>query len=326
MISRRQLRIKVLQTLYAYYKTEDGEVAKAEKELLFTINKAYDLYHYLLILIVELANYSESRIDLARNKLVPSHDDLHPNTRFIDCKHIEQLRNCDQLIHHVELKKLNWVQSPELIKEIFGELEKDEVYQDFMSKESISYADETKLLTRIFTHIVFPSENLDLLLEEQSIYWNDDFEYIVSMILKTIKRFKEDDSEKEPILELYKNPEDKGFAVELFRKTISNRDEYMDYIKSNTKNWDVDRIAFMDILIMQMSIAEFIGFSSIPTKVTMNEYLDISKMYSTNKSNVFINGVLDKVLIVLRDQKKIKKAGRGLIGEFDGKKEKKNEE
>ena len=143
------------------------------------------------------------------------------------------------------------------------------------------------------------------------------------MILKTLKRFKEDDSEKEPLLQLYKNPEDKDFARDLFRKTIANRDEYLEYIKSNTKNWDLDRIAFMDILIMQMSITEFLGFPSIPTKVTMNEYLDISKEYSTSKSNVFINGILDKIAIQLKEQSKVKKSGRGLIGEFDEKKAKK---
>lgn len=323
MISRRQLRIKALQTLYAYYNGKDGEVSKAEKELLFNINKAYDLYHAMFVLIIEIANYAESRIDLARKKLVPSQKDLDPNTRFIDAKLIQQFRDCDQLIRYVNAKKITWVNYPDLIKELYQLFTEDEQFVAFMEAETVSYADEIKLLTHLFTDIIYPNDNLEQVLEEQSIYWTDDLEYMISMVIKTLKRFKEDDSHTEPLLELFKNPdnlkvpEDKEFAIELFRKSILNHDEYMEYIKTNTTNWDLERIAFLDILIMQMAITEFIGFPSVPIKVTLNEYLEISKLYSTSKSNVFINGVLDKVAGKLRESKKIKKSGRGLIGEID---------
>jgi N utilization substance protein B len=320
MISRRQLRIKALQTLYAYYKTEDGQVSKAEKELLFNINKSYDLYHSMFILLIEIANYSESRIDLAKKKYVPSEEDLHPNTRFINSKLIQQFRNSEQLIRYVDVKKITWVNHPEIIKEFYEAFAVDQVFMDFMMAENISYSDEIKLFTHIYTNIIYPNENLELVLEEQSIYWNDDLEYMISMVIKTLRRFKEDSSQKYPLLDLYKNtenkrvPEDKEFAIDLFRKSIVNRDEYIEYIKSSTTNWDLDRIAFMDILLMQMAITEFIVFPSIPVKVTLNEYLEISKTYSTSKSSVFINGVLDKVASELMDSKKIRKTGRGLIG------------
>jgi N utilization substance protein B len=323
MISRRQLRIKTLQTLYAYYNNEDGQVSKAEKELLYNINKAYDLYHSIFVLFIDIANYAESRIDLARNKRLPSNEDLHPNTRFLDSNLIEQFRHCDQLIRYVELKKISWVNYPELIKELHQKILADVGFIEFMEAEKVTFSDEVKLFAHILTDIVYPNENLEQVLEEQSIYWNDDLEYIISMVIKTLKRFKSDGREKMPLLELYKNPdgrnvpEDKAFAIDLLRKSIANREEYVGYIKENTKNWDLDRIAFMDILIMQMAIAEFIGFESIPTKVTLNEYLEISKIYSTNKSSVFINGVLDKVASQLKESKKIIKTGRGLIGEFD---------
>lgn len=314
MISRRQLRIKVLQTLYAYYQAENDQLNLAEKELNKNINKSYDLYHYLLIMIMEITDLAESRIEIARNKRIPSEEDLNPNTRFVDNKLTHQLRHCDQLLRYADAKKLSWLNYPELIKELYNLLIEDEAFIEYMKREESGYTEDKKIIYRIFTNIILPNENMESVLEEQSIYWNDDLEFMISMIIKTLKRFNVED-EQVKLLDLYKNPEDKDFAIELFRKSIMNKNEYLTYIKKNTKNWDMDRIAFMDILIMQMAIAEIIGFSSIPTKVTLNEYLEIAKFYSTTKSNVFINGVLDKVVAELKDENKVKKTGRGLIGE-----------
>jgi len=315
MISRRQLRIKVLQTLYAYYNTEASEISKSEKELHFSISKAYDLYHYLLVLMVDIVLYAESRIEIARNKKIPTYEDLHPNTRFIDNRVITQIRENSQLLRYIDQHKLNWANYPELIKELYGEVVCDEGYKAYMETGEATYDDDKKILIRIFNQIILPNENLDQVLEEQSIFWNDDLEFIVSMVVKTIKRFKEGDGPDKELLKLYKNEEDKDFAVLLFRNALMHRDEYLGYIKENTRNWDLERIAFLDILIMQMAIAEMITFSSIPTKVTLNEFLDIAKFYSTEKSNVFINGVLDKILAQLKTEKKLVKKGRGLIGE-----------
>ena len=317
MISRRQLRIKALQSLYAYYKTGREDMKRSEKELHFNIEKAYELYHYLLILIVDVVLYAESRIDLARNKRIPTKEDLHPNTRFLENKLIDQLRNNEQLLRYVDQHKLNWVNYPELIKEIYNRLVESDDYKAYMKAEENGYADDKRLLTFIYTHLVFSSDLLVSIMEEQSIYWNDDLEFITSMIVKTFKKFKEEDGANKKLMDLYKNKEDKDYVLKLYRQTIVHRDEYVDYIKENTRNWDLDRIAFMDILIMQIAIAELVAFPSIPTKVTLNEYLEISKFYSTSKSNVFINGVLDKVVMQLKEEKKVIKTGRGLIGEND---------
>jgi len=317
MISRRQLRIKALQSLYAYYKTGGEDMRHSEKELHFNIEKAYELYHYLLLLMIDVVLYAESRIDLARNKRIPTEQDLNPNTRFIENKFIEQLRNNAHLLKFVDQHKLNWVNYPELAKEVYNRLIESEDYEAYMSAEEHSYADDKRIVTFIFTHIVYSSELLYSILEEQSIFWNDDLEFITSMIVKSIKKFKEEDGEAKSLMELYKNKEDKDYVVKLYRQTIIHRDEYVEYIKVNTRNWDLDRIAFMDILIMQIAIAELVAFPSIPTKVTLNEYLEISKFYSTSKSNIFINGVLDKVVMQLKEDKKIVKTGRGLIGEND---------
>lgn len=317
MISRRQLRIKALQTLYAYYKTGSEEMSRSEKELHFNIDKAYALYHYLLLLIIDVALYAESRIELARNKRIPTQEDLHPNTRFIENRLIEQLRNNTKLLRFVEQQKLNWANYPELIREIYKQLVESEEYTRYMSAASNGYAEDKRMVTHIYTHLIFPSEMLASILEEQSIYWNDDLEFITSMIVKTFRKFREEDGPDKPLMELYKNQEDRDYVIKLFRFSILHRNEYVEYIKQNTRNWDLERIAFMDILIMQMAIAELVGFPSIPTKVTLNEYLEISKYYSTSKSNVFINGVLDKVVIQLKEEGKVVKTGRGLIGEND---------
>lgn len=317
MISRRQLRIKALQSLYAYYKTDREDMGRSEKELHFNIQKAFELYHYLLLLIIDVILYAESRIELARNKRIPTHEDLHPNTRFIENQLVDQVRNNESLLRFVDQHKLNWSNYPELIKDIYAKLIENEEYASYMSAEESGYAEDKKMITHIYTHMVFPSELLSSVMEEQSIYWNDDLEFITSMIVKTFKKFKEGDGPDKSLMELYKSDEDRDYVVKLYRQTIIHREEYVEYIKLNTRNWDLDRIAFMDILIMQMAIAELIGFPSIPIKVTLNEYLEISKFYSTSKSSVFINGVLDKVVFQLKEEKKIVKKGRGLIGEND---------
>jgi N utilization substance protein B len=318
MISRRQLRIKALQSLYAYYKTGGEDMRLSEKELHFNIEKAYELYHYLLLLIIDVVLYAESRIEIGRNKRIPTQQDLNPNLRFLENKLVEQLRNNEHLLRFVDQHKLNWVNYPELIKEIYKKLVESEEYAAYMeSEEKPSYAEDKRLLTFIYTHLIYSSELLYSILEEQSIFWNDDLEFIISMVVKTFKKFREEDGPDKALMDLYKNKEDRDYVVKLFRQAILHRDEYVEYIKENTRNWDLDRIAFMDILIMQIAIAELVAFPSIPTKVTLNEYLEISKFYSTSKSNVFINGVLDKVVMQLKEGKKIVKSGRGLIGEND---------
>ena len=317
MISRRQLRIKALQSLYAYYTTGREDMRRSEKELHFNIEKAYELYHYLFLLLIDVILYAESRIELARNKRIPTHEDLHPNTRFINNRLADQIRNNDHLLRFVEQHKLNWVNHPELIKEVYTRLIESEEYEAYMNAEEHGYAEDKRLVTFIYSHIVFSSERLDSIMEEQSIYWNDDLEFITSMIVKTFKKFKEDDKPDKPLMELYKNKEDSDYVLKLYRQTILHHEEYVEYVKQNTRNWDLERIAFMDILIMQIAIAELVAFPSIPTKVTLNEYLEISKFYSTSKSSIFINGVLDKVVMQLKEEKLILKKGRGLIGEND---------
>lgn len=315
MLSRRILRIKILQSLYAFYKAGEESLARAEKQLFFSIRKTYDLYHYLLVLIVEIVRFLESRIELARNKQIPTFEDLHPNMRFIDNRLVQQISRNDHLASYLKETKLSWANYPELIKVLCKRIDESEDYIGYMSKESVDYEDDKKIIIKLLSSVIILSEELFQNLEEQSIFWNDDAEFVISMIIKTLKKFKKDSGPNVPLMPMYRNEEDKNFVKRLFRRAISNGDDYLAMIGKHTKNWEVERIAFMDILVMQLCIAEIIEFEDIPTKVSFNEYLEISKFYSTTKSSYFINGILDKIIHELKMMKIIEKKGRGLIGE-----------
>ena len=315
MISRRIIRIKVLQVLYAYYTAPDKSIDNTEKELFFSLKKTYDLYHYLLQLPVEIANHANNVIELRKKKHFPTEEDLNPNTRFVNSQLIYQLRNNGSLGKYLKDKKISWKDEPELIKKLYNNLIETDFYKEYMTAKEHSYQDDKKMMELLFAEVVLQSENLDHLLEEQSIYWNDDLDFVISMIIKTIKKFREYSGEDQSLLPFFKDEEDREFAKNLYRKSVLNHDELKKIVKEHTENWDIERIAFTDNLIMELAIAEFIYFPSIPTKVTLNEYIELSKYYSTQKSRNFINGILDKALKSMKQDNKIVKSGRGLIGE-----------
>jgi N utilization substance protein B len=303
--------------LYAYFQNEDGDIHKAEKSLLFSIQKTFDLYHYLLLLMVDIADYASARIDIALLKKIPSYEDLNPNTKFIDNKIIGLIRENKQLKDYLAKTPLTWSQTPELLKKLHNRIRMADFFREYMGNPLRSFAEDKKVIIEIYNKEIVVFEGLYQVLEEQSIFWNDEVEFIISMIAKTIKGFSEDSKEKNKLFPLYKNDEDRDFAKNLFRKSIVHQKEYRDIVESFAKNWDIERIAFMDFLILEMAIAEAVEFTFIPTKVTINEYLEIAKSYSTEKSRIFINGLLDKIFKHLKQTEKIKKTGRGLIGEME---------
>ncbi len=315
MISRRIIRTKVLQILYAYYASEERSINNSEKELFFCIHKTYDLYHYLMSLLVEIADYAENRIEIKRNKHQPTPEDLNPNTKFVDNQLIKQLRENRVLRAYIEKQKLTWANHPELIKELYLIIQESDFYKQYMETSNRSYTEDRKFAEKVFNNVFLVSEELYQVLEEQSIYWNDDVDFVIAVIIKTLKKFNENSSASTSLMPLFKDEDDREFAKDLFRKAIINHDELQVLVKSHSNNWDLERIAFMDILIMQLAITEFLYFPSIPTKVTMNEYIELSKFYSTEKSRNFINGILDKTLKDLKKEDKVQKVGRGLIGE-----------
>ncbi len=315
MISRRIIRTKVLQILYAFYTTEDQSLSKTERELFFGIGKTYDLYHFLLSLVLEIADYDEQRIEIRKNKFRPTHEDLNPNTKFIDNKVIHLLRENNDLNAYFNKIKLSWVNYPELIKELHNYLTESDFYNEYINNSSSGFIEERKFVDKIFNDVILVSEEVHDALEEMSIYWNDDIDFVITMISKTLKKFTKDSGREENLLPMFKDVDDEDFAKNLLRKAILNHDELREMIKSHSQNWDLDRIAFMDILIMQLAVTEFLYFPSIPTKVSLNEYIELSKFYSTEKSRNFINGILDKILKDLKNTGQIQKTGRGLIGE-----------
>jgi N utilization substance protein B len=301
--------------LYAFNRREDENLLQAETELMFSIGKSYDLYHFLMLLVLEVADIASEKIDQALQKRIPSHEDLNPRKRFIDNQLICQLRKNLEFKNYLTSKKLSWVNNSHIPRLLYNKMIVWEVYEEYMNSENCNYQSDKKFIIRLITELFSNSEDLQSNLEEQSIYWNDDMEYISSMVEKTLKKFKTDSGEKTSLMPLFKNAEDEEFVKILFRKAIVHSKKCSELIDKNTTNWEVDRIALMDILVMQLAITEILEFPEIPVKVTLNEYIEIAKYYCTSKSSTFVNGILDNIVKEIRDEGLFNKFGRGLVGE-----------
>ena len=315
MISRRLLRIKALMALYAFNRREDVSLTQAETELMFSIGKSYDLYHYLMLLVLELADIAGEKIDQALQKRIPSHEDLNPRRRFVDNQVIAQLRKNIEFKNYISTKKLSCVNNSHIPRLLYNKMIVWETYEEYMASENTNYVLDKKFIIRLITEHFSNSEDLQSNLEEQSIYWNDDMEYISSMVEKTLKKFKTDSADTTPLMPLFKNTEDEEFVKILFRKAILHSKKCSELIDKNTTNWEVDRIALMDILVMRLAITEILEFPEIPVKVTLNEYIEIAKYYCTSKSSTFVNGILDNIVKEIRGEGLFNKFGRGLVGE-----------
>ena len=308
MINRELIRLKVIQVIYAYYQNEGKNVEAAEKELFFSLSKAHDLYNYLLLLMVEVTRFADRRIDNRRHKLRPTYEDLNPNTRFIDNAFMAQLAANVQLAEFCENQKRSWEDESEFVKRLFERIEESKVYQEYMAKETLTYEDDRELWRKLYRTFIAQNDEIDELLEEQSLYWNDDKAIVDTFVLKTIKRFEPTKGAEQELMPEYRDDEDKEFARKLFRNAIKNAEVYRNLMAENAKNWNMERLAFMDILIMQVALAEILSFPSIPVSVSLNEYVEIAKMYSTPKSGSFINGMLDTIVNQLKKENKLRKA------------------
>ena len=307
MISRRILRIKVLQTIYSYYQNGDGDIAKYEKELDYSIGRSYSLYFFLMQLAIDVCDYAQNRIESNRQKHLATQSDLNPNYKFVNNKLIAQLRENQHLQKQMSQSKLSWNKHPELIKRLFKDFSESQEYINYMESESTAYEDDKKILSFFFSQIVCECDLLYQTLEEMSIYWTDSAEFIIGMVIRTIERYRIGYGSDYALMPMYKNEEDATFARKLFDSAVASCDEYRKLISECTTNWDIERIAFFDILILQTAVAEIEKFPEIPLKVTFNEYIELAKNYSTTRSCTFINGVLDKITQVLRQQKRIMK-------------------
>ncbi len=314
MINRRFIRVKVLQLLYAYLKSGEDNFSKAERELQFSIDRTYDLYFHLLQLALELKLLAEKKIEIGKNKKLPTHSDLNPNLKFVNNKVLCQLTENEMLKTNINNTKLNWNSYPSFIQNLYKELSETDFFIKYMEKEDRNYSDEKRFIIDIYKNVIIESEELEIILEEHSIFWISDYDFVIKSIINTVNFFQAEENENKRLLPQYNKEEDEQYLKDIFRKTLLNYDDTSVIITKYTKNWDFERIATIDALILNMAICEFLHFPSIPTKVTLNEYVELSKNFSAKKNSVFINGVLDRVLKDLLKEDKIIKLGRGLIG------------
>ena len=314
MLNRRHLRIKVLQALYAYFQSDEDNFRRTENEMLNAIERIYDLYLYLMLTFEELATIEERRLEELKVKIRPSESDMNPNKKFVENSVFKMLSENKSLRRAAEENKVNWIgdENQEMFRKVMGYIRESENYFAYMNNVEIGFEADLEFTMALFKSEIANSELIYHFFEEKSIQWMDDIDLACSMVLKTLKGFQM--NEVNEIMPLHKDEKDeKEFVQILLRKTIDRDQENLKLIDELTKNWDLDRIAKMDIIIMKMAITELQEFNSIPKKVTLNEYIEISKFYSTPKSNAFINGILDKAIDRLEKDNKIQKIGRGLM-------------
>ena len=304
MINRVLIRIKIIQIVYAYYQNGSKNLDAAEKELLFSLSKAYDLYNYLLMLMVAVANYAQRKLD---SRLIIDDVTKSKLTALVENKFLRQLEVNKQLVDYVLNQKRTWDNDSAVVRNLFDTIFNGDIFNDYLTEGETTYEADRELWRKIYKNYIKDSDDLEAHLEEQSLYWNDDKATVDTFILKTIKKFDEAKGADQPLLPEFKDDEDREFAIRLFRRSILNGEEYRKMIEENTRNWEFDRLALMDIIIMQVAVAEMLSFPNIPLSVTLNEYVELAKNYSTHKSGSFVNGTLDGVVLMLQDQGKLLK-------------------
>lgn len=315
LINRRFLRIKVFQGIYTYYRTENADLVQIEKDIFESINKVYDLYLYLIKLLLHVHQASEEILEQNRKKNLPSREDLNPNRRFVNNLVLNALKNNVQLDQLMTLRQITWKEDHDDVRRIFKAFREDEAYQLYMIREDESLEIDKEIIVKLFKEYLGISDVIHSVLEEKDIYWQDDLPIAAITVIKTIQDLPEIDTTNITILaDLYKNKqEDQAFVKELLLKTVSFGDEYGELVSAGAENWETERIALLDMILMKMALSELEHFPTIPVKVTLNEYIELAKVYSTPKSKVFINGVLDKLVADMKRKKRINKSGRGLV-------------
>ena len=294
MINRELIRIKVVQLTYAYYQNGNRNLDVAEKELLFSLSKAYHLYHYLLALIVAVSKEARKHYEVETAKAERENLPL-PSSKFVDNKFAVQLEENKQLCDFISSQKQTWDDDIEFVRKLYSQIIQSNIYTEYMADEESTYETDREVWRKLYKSFVMENDEIDNVLEEKSLYWNDDKEIVDTFVIKTIKRFEPGNSTEQELLPEYKDDEDKDFARKLFRATILNADQYQRYMSETSRNWDFSRLAYMDVVIMQIAIAEMLTFPNIPINVTINEYVDLAKIYSTPKSSGYINGMLDSI-------------------------------
>jgi N utilization substance protein B len=293
----------VLQIVFAYYQKGNNDLKAAENELRLSLRRSHDLYFYFLLLIIEVTHLQERRIDARKHKLRPTGEDLMPDTRLIDNRFMRQLETNEMLFDYVKEHGISWVNETGFIKTVLDLILASDLYREYVNNPDSSYEIDREFWRMVFRKLICGNQEIEDALEDISIYWNDDIEIIQTFVLKTIKRFDEKNGSKEELLPMFKDDEDASFVIELFRKSLEQGNKYREWIDRHIKNWESERVANMDLIIMQVALAEIMNFPAIPVKVSLNEYIDAAKYYSTPRSGPFINGILDSIVKELKKER-----------------------
>jgi len=303
MINRTIIRLKVLQIVYAYYQKNSRDLALAENELMFSMQKSYDLYHYLLLLITLLTDTEQKRLDKQINRFLATEAERNPNRRLADNRFAELLNRNEQLQKFAREKGTFWNnESSHFLRSTLNKILQSVMYKDYLESEN-TYESDRNFWYKIFKDLILTDDELTEVLEDESIFWNDDMEIIGAFVLKTIRRLTIDSPAGQALYPMFKDMEDKDFAIQLLHHSILEEEESSRRITNQISNWDIERLAQMDLYILQMALAELRNFPSIPISVTLNEYIDLARYYSTPKSPVFINGILDAIVKELKNEK-----------------------
>ncbi|MDR2385246.1 MAG: transcription antitermination factor NusB [Tannerella sp.] len=307
MINRILIRIKVLQIVFAFYQTGNSDLKVAENELKLSIKRSYDLYHYFLLLIVEVTRMYERMIDTKKSKFRPSEKEMNPDVRLLNNRLSLQISENEALLKYNKEHGISWADDTDFIKKILDLILKSDIYADYIGKRDDSFETDREFWRLVFKRLISNNSFVEDYLEEKSIYWNEDIAIIESFVIKTIRRFDEQLGSKNELMPMFSNNGDYEFVIKLFRQSLLHGDKYRALIDKHTSNWESERLANMDIVIMQVAIAELLNFPTIPITVTLNEYIDAAKYYSTPKSGSFVNGVLDSIVAELKKENQLSK-------------------
>ena len=320
MLGRRYFRIKVFQTLYGWFLGGETRPEVAEKSLLQSIDRIYELYFLQFSFLLEVMNFYEIKMEDAKHKFYPTEEELNPSQKLINNLVIRQIRENKDLQDNIKAYKISWTEEQEMVRKVYQKMRNSKDLKEYLNSDISSYKEDSETVYRLIKKFIVKSGELQFFCEERSIFWTDDYHSVALLLLKTIKLLTESFSENASFTNLFTKEddandpkEDRKFMLDLFRKTITDCDDYDKLIEAKTRNWELDRIALTDIIMIKMALTELICFPTIPVKVTLNEYIEISKLFSTPKSKLFINGILDKLVEELQSGGKIRKTGRGLM-------------
>lgn len=305
MINRQLIRLKAVQITYSFFQNGSKSIEAAEKELLFSLGKAYDLYNYMLLLMVELNRMALRTLEMRQARLRRLGEKTVLSTKFVDNRFILQLESNKQLKAFSDSQARTWADEEEFIRGLYKQIEESKYYKEYMESEKSSYAEDHAVWRQIYRHLLCENEELDVVLEEMSIYWNDDKTIVDTFVLKTINQFREGSDAQQPLLPEFRNEADKEFATRLIHRALTFSEYYQSLIASTTRRWELKRVALMDRVILQIALAEILSFPDIPVGVSINEYIEIAKMYSTPKSAAYINGTLDNIVKRLTEEHKL---------------------